>query len=359
MKNRQIQAFSNVIMPLFLGTYGYFTGGIDNMNELAVQSRTTRQLSPLSGRIKEIDTLRGFAIFLVILAHAIIFFPINLHENVYCQKVFIWIALVNMPLFFVIAGFCFSCKDYKTYLRKKFQRLVIPYIVFNLIDMLPRQLLPPLVNRPRPITESLIHMLHGGEFWFIHTLFLIFLIYPLIYRLMNENKFRMILGSVLLFMVSRYGVHISFLRISSAIRFLFFFHVGVMARYVTGGKWPIKKIPAFVLPIMFALWLILLYGVGGFFLALVFIGIIICSLMTRYKLFNDIFSRFGEYSLQIYLMNGITLGISRAIICNVFHVTNPAIIVSFNVFFDLVVSYMLIKYIFSRSRLIRILRGME
>ena len=38
--------------------------------------------------LQEIDALKGWAIFLVVLGHSIIVYPINLHENIYCDALF-------------------------------------------------------------------------------------------------------------------------------------------------------------------------------------------------------------------------------------------------------------------------------
>ena len=141
---------------------------------------------------KEIDSLKGFAIFLVVLGHAIIYFPINLHENTYCEGLFKILSSVHLPLFFVISGFCFSYHgNYGAYVLKKIKRLMVPYFVFNLLDLLPRAMFPQFVNRSRGITESVIDMLlYGGEYWFLFALFMIFLIYPAIYKWQEESRAR-------------------------------------------------------------------------------------------------------------------------------------------------------------------------
>ena len=61
----------------------------------------------MSERYEKIDILRGIAISLVVLGHAIIVFPINLHEIAWCNYVFIWLSSVHMPLFFLFPDFVF------------------------------------------------------------------------------------------------------------------------------------------------------------------------------------------------------------------------------------------------------------
>ncbi|MBR0257956.1 MAG: acyltransferase [Synergistaceae bacterium] len=323
-----------------------------------IAQRTTPHYVPSSGRIEEVDTLRGFAIFLVVLGHSIIFFPVNLHENFYCEFVFRWLSSVHMPLMFMIAGFCWSCKDYAAYIRKKFLRLVIPYVAFNILDMFPRFLLSSLVRRPRSFGESAVKfLLYGGEYWFLYTLFVIFLIYPLIFRLAGSSRRNMAVFCVLSFVISLHGVSISAFNIGSAAHYMFFFHVGVCMKYFAGGKWPEMKIPAFMLPIMIGVWLAVLFKVKGLGIFAALAGIASCCIVARHEIFRRMFSRFGEYSLQLYLLNGFTLGISRAVICNVLHVSQPVMIIAFNMMIDFFASYMVIKYSCAKSEIITRIMG--
>ena len=131
---------------------------------------------------REIDSLKGFAIFLVVLGHAIIYFPIDLHQVPWCEVLFKMLSGVHMPLFFAISGYCFSCRgNYRDFISKKARRILLPYFVFNLLDLIPRAVLPQFVNRPQSMAESIKDiLLYGGAYWFLFTLFIIFAFYPLI-----------------------------------------------------------------------------------------------------------------------------------------------------------------------------------
>lgn len=129
-------------------------------------------------RIKEIDIMRGIAIILVILGHAIIVYPINLHEIPWCNALFTWLSSVHMPLFFLLAGFCYSFRrvsdknwgvSYGSYLFKKVKRIAIPYIVFCVLEMAVRVMFSQSVNNKRGIIESLENMiLRGGVLVSLH-----------------------------------------------------------------------------------------------------------------------------------------------------------------------------------------------
>ena len=313
----------------------------------------------------QIDALRGIAIFLVVLGHSIILYPIDLHQNDICLFIFNWLSSVHMPLFFAISGFCFSYRgNYKTFIWKKVKRLLIPYIVFNMIDVIPRYLLSSLVNRPRGIGESLKRMVfNGGEYWFLYTLFIIFLIYPFIYKLIKNNRYKFI-GLLFLLLIARFCMpSISIFNLSSVITNLFYFSIGVIVKEIFGGKIfdvilpPLKKLIFVIL--LLIVWISLLridLSYTNVISALV--GIITLYIGVQTKIITDIFKRFGKYSLQLYLLNGYLLVISRTIIVSILGVSNPFIIILFNMFVDFFVSYIVIKYLCERVKGIRILMGM-
>lgn len=70
-------------------------------------------------RYREIDILRGFAIVLVILGHAIVVYPVNLMNVAWCKSAFSFVITLHMPIFFGIAGFCFHQNKSYTYMVKK------------------------------------------------------------------------------------------------------------------------------------------------------------------------------------------------------------------------------------------------
>ena len=73
---------------------------------------------------RQIDILRGFAIILVILGHAIIVYPVNLMNVVWCKSVFSFAITLHMPIFFGVAGFCFHQNKSYTYMLKKICKVI-------------------------------------------------------------------------------------------------------------------------------------------------------------------------------------------------------------------------------------------
>lgn len=123
-------------------------------------------------RIEWVDVLKGIAIILVVIGH-------NSDRD---HLRFYWIYGFHMPLFFFLSGYVFHMKtgvDFNTFVSKKFQSLIVPYIVFSGISI---WLYCTFINTSLQVLKtfwfaSRIEM--GGEtpyntsLWFLPSLFLI------------------------------------------------------------------------------------------------------------------------------------------------------------------------------------------
>lgn len=88
-------------------------------------------MSTSKKRLDYIDALRGFAILCVVAGHST-----GLWDNVHKM-----ISAFLLPVFFVISGFLFQYKDeaklpFKTFFKKRFTGIMIPYFGFSIIAIL-------------------------------------------------------------------------------------------------------------------------------------------------------------------------------------------------------------------------------
>lgn len=89
-----------------------------------------------------------------------------------------------------------------------------------------------------------------------------------------------------------------------------------------------------------------------------FLGILI-SIFTLWS-FPKIFSyfeKYGRYSLALYILNGYCLVISRSIVCILLKCQSPIIIILFNYVFDFHISFIIIKYLLFRIKIVRLMFG--
>ncbi|MEG2929605.1 MAG: acyltransferase [Oscillospiraceae bacterium] len=330
---------------------------------------------------KEIDFLKGIAITLVILGHSIVSTPINLHNTHWCDMVSLWCGSAQMPLFFLVSGFCFSYRgDYKAFALKKAKRLLIPCLFFNLIDMIPRAALSELMGKPSGIHESIRSTIFaGGSYWFLHTLMVIFLIFPCISFVYQKYKIAKFLFLPILIIINLYNFSsISIFRdilcIKSVGGYLVYFYIG----YICKQNFSIlKKVKQLMLQhkvsiigldvIILIAWFLLcqvkfssiLLGVSirmvNSFLGILFFTIAVSILELPH--ISKAFIEFGKYSLQLYLLNRFYIFACKTISFSVFGITSPLLIIVINMSAALVLSYFSIKYIFNRFKLFRVVSG--
>lgn len=145
----------------------------------------------MDNRIVWVDYAKSIGIFLVVLAHTMLYEPL---QN--------WIYVFHMPLFFFLSGYLFSFKrhsDLSSFVKLRFRNLIIPYISFNVITYLIWLLVLRHVGHGssigiswwEPITNALLgngkQMVHDVPLWFLLCLFIVEISYYLFYHA-NKNK---------------------------------------------------------------------------------------------------------------------------------------------------------------------------
>lgn len=139
-------------------------------------------------KINEIVTLRAIAIVLVVFGHSIILYSSSWNLFQSGNQVPIldmlkqWINLIQMPLFLSVSGFLFQASYKKhniyTLLKQKSLRLLIPYIFFYFVWLLP---IRSFLNFGQYDKLSLKLIFSGfllgkdnGHLWYLPCLFLCF-----------------------------------------------------------------------------------------------------------------------------------------------------------------------------------------
>lgn len=323
-------------------------------------------------RWKEMDILRGMAILMVMLYHSIIVFPLNLHEIQWCQTLHTFLWVVQMPLFFWVSGFCYSyTADYLAYVKKKSMRILIPHIVFSMLDILPRMIPNPLVHEQMKPDEALLDFLfYGGSDWFLWTLFVISLLFPLFERLWQGSRRRKGLCAclpVLLFVVKPYMT--DFLLFNMVCQYFLYFFLGYLVRRKEDILLPKLR--------RCRIWsgagLGMLLCFAGFLACqeicedaaryLELLGVL-CSFVFFYQLAcrcRGIVSRFlvlcGKWSLQMYLLDAYALVATRTVLVSILRITEPAAVIAGNFILDTGIVLFFTCFILTKARILRIISG--
>ena len=132
-----------------------------------------------------LDSLKGFAILLVIFGHVLSgywdawTFP-EAYASIFAIRS--WIYSFHMPLFFMISGYTFTLAYYQNgslqkrrYFRQLFSLFWL-YTVFVLLQWGGKQIVPELVNEVYDVSD-LTHMyvVPLGNFWYLYVLFIFYL----------------------------------------------------------------------------------------------------------------------------------------------------------------------------------------
>ncbi|HKM03973.1 MAG TPA: acyltransferase [Lachnospiraceae bacterium] len=317
--------------------------------------------------LEEIDILRGIAIVMVILYHSIIVFPIDLLEIVWCKTLHDFLWLMEMPLFFIVSGFCFSYKgNYKQYIWKKVKRILIPHFVFCAIDLLPRIIPNNLVHEKTTLQEGLKNLLlYGGTDWFLWTLFLVVAIFPFLHWFMEKGIGEKIMVSLLVLLAYVFREHVTQLFLLATLtRFLIYYLIGYFI-----SKLDYEKMKEYVgngITAMIALFLLAgsFYAVEQhqlpFEVLLAISGAIVCYYIALHLTgFSQKFLvECGGYSLQMFLLDGYALVLTRTIIVKVLQIQQPLIIIVCNFILDLLIVLIITKYFFTKWKILRVLSGL-
>lgn len=164
-------------------------------------------------KITWLQILQGWSMLLVVIGHVTLTGIFENPQTPVSATIERVIYSFHMPLFMFISGFLFYftkiSRDlaYKEVVFDKLKRLGIPYLFFTFFTFSVKFIFSPFMKRPvelslRQFTDSFLYPGSNplSEMWFVATLFIIMLSYPLL-KYMITGNFKiavLIIGSVVL-----------------------------------------------------------------------------------------------------------------------------------------------------------------
>jgi len=284
-------------------------------------------------KIEGITKLQSVCIFLVILVHSI---PNSVMESnpAWVMHGHHLITLFIMPLFMFLSGYLFILSNmdrvisYPRFMLKKVKRLLIPYFVISTVAFVLKCMLSKYAIRPTAFdfTHYLRGILYPLEnpmilFWFLPTLFLIFLLAPAFKKLLRwNNKYMMVailLLLELLFILN--PVKIRFLNMIGVAEYLIYFYTGCLFSFYFKDRVEYLGKATVVLVLFLLLFVgneILMRNQNPILrLHLAFLGIIF-SFALAYCLAGlkwNVTKYIDGYYYQIYLLSWFPQGFGRTI----------------------------------------------
>ena len=152
-----------------------------------------------------------------------------------------WVYTYHMPLFFLVSAYLFSYYGgyshkggYKGTLWSKCERLIIPYIIWNVLFIAPKYLLADYSVDHIDLTSGyFFHIMLSprdnilGHTWFLFALFEIFIL-AIIFEKLKENKRLWVPVAIILLVINCFGVQERFLAVGDLMKNGIYFWVGML-----------------------------------------------------------------------------------------------------------------------------------
>lgn len=265
----------------------------------------------------EIDTVRGLACLLLVGYHVVGETDTGLQITTgLLRDINDYLAYVRMPLFTFLSGYVYAYRPFrsgaKAFIAGKARRLLIPLLVVGTLFAVVRSAIPG--TNSEVDNWYMLHLEPVAHFWFIESLFIIFLAVMLLeYVGWLKNLYRLsivFLIACLLYLFV-FGLHL--FSISGSIYLLPYFIAGLAC-------YRFSLIQNIKLPLIAAAWLVcavyLVWQNHGELvdtrsLAALMFGISTCVLLIKPGAKVRLLSYIGIYSYAIYLFHAFFTGASR------------------------------------------------
>ncbi|MBF1433550.1 MAG: acyltransferase [Prevotella nanceiensis] len=254
----------------------------------------------------EITLLKGIAILLVVMGHAL---PSCIDQNLWYNSFACYIiGTPQMAMFFIASGFLFSESiSWKDFLNKKVRRLLVPYVSYwAIVAFLHVILSSYTLSGSYSFKDSIIFLFTGGIYWFLYVLLLIMIVVRLF-----QFKYGYLILSAICICISFVFLDLPM----SANRFFNYTPFFIAGIYIRRHYSDIKSFMSrYQMPFMigFCLLFVVTYFVipetlflGKMFGTLMFA--FICLYINVKNKCGRILSYFGKYSLQYYI-NHLLIG---------------------------------------------------
>lgn len=294
-----------------------------------------------------------WGVMLVILGHSGFEEPL-VAENLHWLDT--WIYMFHMPLFFFISGYLYSLtnKDFtriesKKFLKKKFVRLYVPYLVLGVIIFCIKFGMSGFMGSSRIYSfQDFLMMFIAprwpnstmGYLWFIGTMFFMFVIITLMGKIKADlRKQSCAIIVIVIFWMIRFFIPemeswTTIFNLQGLLWFMPFFIIGIhyqmnetqYNQYTEGGK--AKSIFLFVFTILGA-WLIIENFFAVFLVKIVFaiigifFSIVLCNTLLGNEFVKNHLLPFGDITYTIYLLSFFGQYFAKVLVVNLLHLSWP------------------------------------
>ena len=291
----------------------------------------------MEARLDWIDYAKGIGIILVVYGHVLRgIYNAEMHlSEIFYNVSDSLVYGFHMPLFFFLSGFfftkCLNKRGTTSFLADKAKALLYPYIVWMLFQSGMELVLSNYTNNHLTMTE-VFSMLYAprAQFWFLHTLFLMYLGTTAIFLASGKlgTIFSLILSAFLLFFPQAIGIAL----LGPFATNYVFFVLGVICFKLGLERWQLPSTPVAMLSTGAAFAALGILTVSGNLMApainqlllaisgIVFVLTIAAGMSKSHKL--KILKTIGQKTMPIYLAHIIAGSGVRIMLDRLFHFHN-------------------------------------
>jgi len=294
-------------------------------------------------RSQSIDTLRGLACILLVGYHVIGSMPSNglKIESGYFRDINDILGLIRMPLFTFLSGLVYAYRPFDQgfikYTKGKLRRLIIPMLIVGTLFAVMQSIVPG--SNFQQYDWSMLHIIPVAHFWFIESLFIIFLLIAgleVFAGLDKKNNFLIVF--IIACVLYLLNIKLNYFSISGVIYLLPFFLAGMAIQ-----RFSLLEIikPKLGYLMLFSVFVVLLFILFDYVplkpkhsIEALVIGILFCVGVLSIKRKNNILAIIGGYSYSIYLFHVFFTAGSRVILYKI-GMTDLTIIFLISIFLGL------------------------
>jgi glucans biosynthesis protein C len=281
-----------------------------------------------------VETLRGFAIILVVFGHIIgsnSSGGMRVSDDSVFRYLYFTLEYIRMPLFTVISGWVYANKPIDAsgsgkFILGKLRRLILPMFVITTILFLLRMVIPGTNTKPTIAGLPYIYVFPYDLYWYLYSLFIIFIVVVLLEQV---PFFRKIEGWLCILILSFFSFYFSrsllhavpnFFSFKGAAYLLPFFLIGVGFYRFKDALFTSKILAivslVFVAGVLFQqlTWLkIFPHQTKQSILGIV-VGVASVFLLFSMKMKNGMLTWIGSYAYSIFLFHVFFTGGTRIVL---------------------------------------------
>lgn len=264
----------------------------------------------MNNRSIMIDSLRGIACIFLVIFHIIGDTPesgLRISEGVY-RHLNDLLAYVRMPLFTFLSGVVYAYRPFikgaKSFIGKKARRLLLPMLFVGTLFAILQSVTPGTNGGIE--NWYMLHIVPVAHFWFIESLFLLFLLMVVLEKF---EQFNSIKSWLIVFVISSSAyispIHFDYFSFSGFIYLTPFFLLGMaIVRYDLHRVFTLNV--SIILSVIIVLFLSLVYGslipiYDKRTLVGLLLGVSSCLALYSLGVRNSTLARIGVFSYSIYI----------------------------------------------------------